>query len=70
MGLIRTAISTVSGQLSDQWLEVIEPDSMSDTTVMTSGVIARRDDRRNLNVRPSEGNFSEGSVIHVYNNQF
>ncbi len=70
MGLIRTAISTVSGQLSDQWLEVIEPDSMSDTTVMTSGVIARRDDRRNLNVRPTEGTISEGSVIHVYPNQF
>jgi len=38
MGLIRAAISVAGSAISDQWLEVIEPDAMSDTTVMTSGV--------------------------------
>src|SRR5450756_801497 len=70
MGLIRAAISVVGSAISDQWLEVIEPDSMSDTTVMTSGVTARRGDKRNLNRNATEGTINDGSVIHVYPNQF
>lgn len=70
MGLIRAAISVVGSAISDQWLEVIEPDSMSDTTVMTSGVTARRGDKRNLNRKATEGTINDGSVIHVYPNQF
>lgn len=70
MGLIRAAFSVLSSSISDQWLEVIEPDSMSDSTVMTSGVVARRNDKRNLNRNATEGTISEGSVIHVYPNQF
>ncbi len=70
MGLIRAAISVVGSAISDQWLEVIEPDAMSDTTVMTSGVTARRGDKRNLNRNATEGTINDGSVIHVYPNQF
>ena len=70
MGLIRAAFSVLSSSISDQWLEVIEPNAMSDSTVMTSGVVARRNDKRNLNRNATEGTISEGSVIHVYPNQF
>ncbi|MPM32779.1 hypothetical protein SDC9_79345 [bioreactor metagenome] len=70
MGLIRAAFSVLSSSISDQWLEVIEPDSMSDVTVMTTGVVARRNDKRNMNRNATEGTISEGSVIHVYPNQF
>lgn len=70
MGLIKTAISVIGGSLSDQWKEVIEADSMSSSTVMTSGIVARGGDRRNLNRSATEGILTEGSVIHVYPNQF
>ena len=45
-------------------------DSMSDTTVFTKGVKVRRDDRRNVNVKGTDDTISNGSVIHVYPNQF
>ncbi len=70
MGLIKAAASAVGGSLADQWLEVVEPDAMSDTTVFTRGVKVRREDRRNANVRGTADTVSNGSVIHVYPNQF
>ncbi len=70
MGIIKAIASAVGGSLADQWLEVFEPDEMSDTTVFTSGVKVRRDDRRNANVKGTENTVSNGSVIHVYPNQF
>ena len=38
MGLIKAAAEALTGGLADQWLEVIEPFEMSDTTVFTRGV--------------------------------
>jgi len=70
MGIVKAIASAVGGSLADQWLEVFEPDEMSDQTVFTSGVKVRRDDRRNANVKGSENTVSNGSVIHVYPNQF
>ena len=32
MGLIKAATSMIGGGLADQWVEVIEPDDMSDTS--------------------------------------
>ena len=49
MGVIKTIASAVGGSLADQWLEVIEPDDMSDTTVFTKGISVRKNDRRNGN---------------------
>ena len=49
MGIIKTIASAVGGSLADQWLEVIEPDDMGDTTVFTKGVSVRKNDRRNGN---------------------
>ena len=70
MGIIKAIASAIGGSLADQWLEVLEPDNMSDTTVFTSGVKVRKDDRRNSNVKGTDNTVSNGSVIHVYPNQF
>ena len=70
MGIIKAISSAVGGGLADQWLEVIEPDRMSDTTVCTAGVTVRRDDKRGSNRKGTENTVSDGSVIHVYPNQF
>lgn len=68
MGIIKAAASTVGGGLADQWLEVIEPDNMGDTTVLTKGVKVRKDDRRGSNTRGTDDVITDGSVIHVYPN--
>lgn len=70
MGIIKAIASAVGGGLADQWLEVIEPDEMSDKTVFTRGVTVRRNDSRNANRRGTQDTVSNGSVIHVYPNQF
>lgn len=70
MGIIKSIASAVGGALADQWLEVIEPNDMGDTTVFTNGVTVRRNDRRNGNLKGTANTVSNGSVIHVYPNQF
>lgn len=70
MGIIKAIASAIGGSLADQWLEVLEPDAMSDSTVFTRGVKVRKDDRRNSNVKGTDNTVSNGSVIHVYPNQF
>ena len=42
MGIIKAAADLVKGNLSDQWLEVYEPENMGDQTVFTRGVQIRR----------------------------
>ena len=66
MGIIKAAISSISGALADQWLEVIESGEMGDDTVFCEGVKVRKGE----NVKGSDGTVSNGSVIHVYSNQF
>ncbi len=66
MGIIKAAVSAVSGALADQWLEVIEPGDMGDRTVFAKGVQARR----GSNTKGTDNTVSNGSVIHVYPNQF
>lgn len=68
MGIIKAATSTIGGGLADQWLEVIEPDDMGDTTVMTKGVKVRQNDKRGSNRKGTEDVITDGSVIHVYPN--
>lgn len=70
MGIVKAAINAARGGLADQWLEVIEPQSMSDTTVMTAGVKVRAKDRRNVNFKGTDTTISNGSIIHVHPNQF
>lgn len=66
MGIVKALTSAVSGSLSDQWLEVIEAGEMGDKTVFSSGVKIRR----GTNSRGTDNTVSDGSVIHVYPNQF
>ena len=69
MGIIKAFFDSVGGNLADQWLEVYEANEMSDTTVFTTGV-AVRTGKRNSNKKGSEDYISDGSIIHVYDNQF
>ncbi|WP_159722721.1 SPFH domain-containing protein [Enterococcus sp. CSURQ0835] len=68
MGIIKAATGSVGGGLADQWLEVIEPDNMGQTTVMTKGVAVRNDDKRGSNKKGTKDVITDGSVIHVYPN--
>ena len=66
MGIIKAVLGSVKGTLADQWLEVIEAADMGDDTVFCEGVKVRKGE----NVKGSDGTVSNGSVIHVYANQF
>ena len=70
MGIIKATMSAIGGGLADQWLEVIESGDMSDTTVFKKGEAVRGGDRRNSNRKGTSDTISNGSVIHVYPNQF
>ena len=70
MGIIKATMSAIGGGLADQWLEVIEAGDMSDTTVFKKGEAVRGGDRRNSNRKGTSDTISNGSVIHVYPNQF
>ena len=68
MGNIKAVASAVGGALADQWLEAIEPDDMGDRIVFARGVQVRRG--KGSNTKGSSDIVSNGSVIHVYPNQF
>ena len=68
MGIIKAVASAVGGALADQWLEAIEPDDMGDRIVFARGVQVRRG--KGSNTKGSSDIVSNGSVIHVYPNQF
>ncbi len=70
MGIIKAAFNAIGGNLGDQWLEVLEADSMSDTTVFAKGVLVRGKEKRSNNKRGVSDVITDGSVIHVYPNQF
>jgi len=65
MGIIKATFNAIGGGFADQWLEVLEADEMSDTTVFTKGVKVRAKDRRNNNKKGTDDTISNGSVIHV-----
>ena len=66
MGIVRAAVRSVGSGLADQWLEVLEPGNMGAQTLMTKGV---KTGRKTSNRRGSKDLISNGSVIHVYDNQ-
>ncbi len=70
MGLIKAITGAVGGSLADQWLEVIEPANMGEGVVFTKGQFVRKDDRRSSNTKGTIDTVSNGSIIHVYDNQF
>lgn len=66
MGIVKALTTAIGGSLADQWLEVIEAGDMGDQTVFSSGVKIRK----GSNTRGTDNTVSDGSVIHVYPNQF
>ena len=70
MGIIKATLSALGGGLADTWLEVLEADNMSDTTLFTKGVKVRPNDKRNSNKKGTDDTISNGSIIHVYPGQF
>ncbi len=70
MGIIKAVAGAIGGGLADQWLEVIEPNDMGGNTVFTNGVMVRQDDKRNSNYKGTGQTISNGSIVHVYDNQF
>ena len=70
MGIIKAVLNAAGGALADQWLEVIEPDDMGEHTVFTRGIMVRPRDKRGQNNKGTQALITNGSVVHVYPNQF
>lgn len=68
MGLFQAIKGTIGGGLADQWLETIEPAEMGEGIVFTKGVSIKRD-KRGSNTKGTTDVISNGSMIHVYDNQ-
>lgn len=68
MGIIRAAINAVTGGLADTWLEVIEPSPMGNNTVIAPGQLVSQNGK-SQNKKGSSNIVSNGSIIHVYDNQ-
>lgn len=66
MGIIKAVGAAVSGGLADIWLEVFEADDMGDQVLFTKGIRIRQ----GQNKKGTEDTVSNGSIIHVYPNQF
>ena len=64
MGLITAAVSSISGSLADSWKEVIEPEDMTDSTLLVKGVPIKK----GSNKRGTDNVVSNGSIIHVFPN--
>ena len=67
MGIIKAVTSAVGGALGDQWLEVLEAGDMGGSTVFTEAVPVRQG---GSNTKGTAKTVSNGSIIHVYPNQF
>ena len=63
MGIIKAAMSSVGGTLKDSYLDCVEPVDMGEHTVFTTGQIKGQKGK-------GTGIISNGSTIHVYDNQF
>ncbi|WP_163193017.1 SPFH domain-containing protein [Clostridium thermarum] len=70
MGIIKAAAGAIGGTLADQWLEVIEPAQMDNSTLATYGIQVRRGDSRSSNRKGTEDVISNGSIIHVPANTY
>ncbi len=69
MGIIRAAIGAIGGGLGDSWLDTIVPSDMGTTTVFAPGVQKDQGSSRSSNSKGSDNAVSNGSIIHVYENQ-
>ena len=67
MGLIKAALGSAGGVLSDQWREFFYCDSMSSDVLVSKG--AKRTSSRSSNTRASDNIISNGAVIAVNEGQ-
>lgn len=68
MGIFKAAVSSIKGSLADQWQEVIAAENMGADTIMSIGAPVRKDSR-SQNKKGTSDVISNGSVIHVNQNQ-
>ena len=68
MGIIRAVTSAIGGALADSWQEVIEPAPMGENTCIVPGQLVTQNGR-SQNKKGSANIVSNGSIIHVYDNQ-
>ena len=66
MGIIKAVKQAIGGGFADTWQEVIEPDNIGDQTVYARGVLVNRGQKR----KGSDNIVSNGSIVHIYDNQF
>lgn len=69
MGIIKAAVNAVTGALADSWLEVIEAAPMGNNDVIVPGQAVDQKGR-SQNKKGGENLVSNGSIIHVLDNQF
>lgn len=69
MGIIKAAFNAIGGGFADSWQEVIEPSPMGDNTLICPGQLKSTNAGRGQNKKGSDNIVSNGSVIHVYDNQ-
>ncbi len=69
MGIIRAVTNAIGGGLADTWQEVLEPDYMGDNTCLVPAKKITQNGK-SQNKKGSENIVSNGSIIHVYDNQF
>ncbi len=69
MGIIKAAVNSVTGALADSWLEVIEAAPMGNNDVFVPGQAVDQKGR-SQNKKGGENLVSNGSIIHVLDNQF
>ena len=65
MGIIKAVTGAIGGAFADTWQEVYEPNDMGERTVFTNGCLVRK----GQNVKGTGQTVSNGSIIHVYDNQ-
>ncbi|MCL2068922.1 MAG: SPFH domain-containing protein [Oscillospiraceae bacterium] len=69
MGIIKAVTSAAGGALADQWVEVIEAETVPNM-IATGGIAVRKNDKRGQNKKGTQDLISDGSVIHVGENMF
>lgn len=70
MGIIKAAVNSIGGVFADSWLEAVECKHMGDSTVFCRGTFAHNTDKRYGNSNGTANTVSNGSIIHVGENQF
>ena len=69
MGIIKAAINSIGGELSDAYLEAYRPSRMTQRTVVAPGIFADAGQGRNTNTKRMNNVISNGSMIQVASGQ-